>query len=81
MSTPPRDIAKVVESILQIIPADQDSLRRDLTTLVRRAGYIAPEVMHVAWRGGTDLLHFYFPAPADLLPWQQSVVDIWSDKA
>ncbi len=77
---PPRDIAKVIDAMLAVIPTGMLELRTELRAVSSKAGYVAPEIMNMVWANGTEILVRHLPPPDKLVPWQKHAIDIWTGK-
>ncbi len=76
----PRDITKVIDAMLAVIPTGMLELRNELRAVASKAGYVAPEIMNMVWSNGTEVIARHFPTPDKLVPWQRQVVAIWTGR-
>lgn len=65
-----RDIAKVIEAVLNIIPADFDdkeTIEIIFENIKDSVAYTAPEIMRLRWKDVSDTLQYYIPVePKDI---------------
>lgn len=74
-----RDICKVIDKMLEIIPNNQDKLISDFNEIKRAAPYTAPELMKQMWAIGMRSLHkaIGFKPNED---WHWEILSIWMVK-
>ena len=83
MSTQPRDPTEVIKAILEVLPADRESLRRRLCRISDDAAYMAPEVEQLVWQQIANALGHGLPDPsaADSPDWVRRISDIVQGRA
>ena len=76
----PRNIADVIDAMLEHIPADETELRFDLERLKFNSHFTDPEIMRDRWVDGARVLFARFPEPGtDPTGWPQVIENIWRD--
>lgn len=76
-----RDLAKVIEELLQVIPLDKDDFRADLKSCHQIALFSAPELMYLRWESAAEILAEYMDLDETKHnDWEKKVIDIWLNK-
>ncbi len=73
-----RDISKVIDAMLEHVPASEVSLVAKLKSLRNKSLYTAPEAMSIVWLGAMNVLQTQVGEPKE--PWQHKVHDIFVGK-
>lgn len=74
----PRDIVKVIDAMLALIPADKKLFREDLKKVKYRSLYTAPEMVSADWRSAASTLGFHMSTTEE--EWQKRVADIFEGR-
>lgn len=76
-----RDLTKVINQMLAVIPYTEVSLIRALESVQSSAAFSAPEIMGVRWKRCAEVLSHGIPVdPNRWLDWQREVILIWTDE-
>lgn len=74
-----RDIFKVINDIMNVVPAKEKDFREDLLRIEESAMYTAPEAMMSRWKQLSSIFSAYIPYPATE-EWHDLAIDIFMDK-
>lgn len=72
-----RNLIKVIDEMLEVIPDTETDLIAQLRSVQKSARYAAPEMAGYWWRIGEDALMRTVPNPTD--GWQKRMAAIWND--
>ena len=73
-----RDIVKVIEACLAVVPPEQTELKRRLEYVLNDAGYRPPEGMSLSWGKLAAVLTDQIGEPSE--DWQRRISDIVSGR-
>lgn len=73
-----RDLCKVIDDILEVVPESYSLFRHDLLALRSSTEFSAPEMMNNWWWEVADCLAFYVEDCDG--PWQTEVHRVWKGK-
>lgn len=74
-----RELHKVIQCMINVIPSDHTSLLESLEDLRSSALYSSPELKGMWWQETAEVLYDCF-GDDDLSGWQLEVVNIWQGK-
>ncbi len=79
--TSPRVLADVLEEVIELVPEEQEQLRKRLTSVRESALYTAPEDMAQRWRAGHSVLFDVLSAAGKgANGWCLQVANVWSGR-
>ncbi len=69
-----RNIRKVIEQLLEVIPPSETELIKDIGFVTYNAGFRAPELMYLLWRDLAEVLNAHYRET----DWYLKLVDIFN---
>lgn len=75
-----RDLCKVIENMLEVIPTTETGFIQGLKSCHSSAAFSAPELMGLRWERTVEVMQDYMPDNSDAHTWeewQRQVIDAW----
>jgi hypothetical protein len=77
-SSKKRELDKVIDQLLAVIPETEKGLRKDLSDKKASVMYASPEMQGYWWRETAIVLQVHIGLPD--VGWKQTVVGIWTNE-
>lgn len=77
---PPRNLTALLESILEIVPEEEEFFRGRLSSIIEGTIYCPPEGMSLWWHRAADFFGKTMTYPKKLEGWQRRLYVLWMEK-